>query len=156
MAWETLMKSQVMYLRARAGSRILGGLYALLGAVFALSGFASSGSLPARLAIGLPMGLFGIIVAGIGLRLFLGSVRVDQGGVHYRRFAKVRFVPRANIAGLEVALNRGMFRSQDTLVIVLSDGGRVPLTLVAAYRTSAGLAWLAASRDAAVDALAVA
>lgn len=142
-------------MRARPLSRFLGVLYACVGVVFALSGLTTEGPPSARLPIVLLMGVFGLLLAGIGIRLTAGKVRVNTDGICYRRFIKVIRISRANIVDLEVALNRGMFRSQDALFVVLANGTRVPLTLIAAYRTSSGHDWLATNRDIAASVLAI-
>ena len=138
--WESELK-----LHAQRSSRGLGVLYMIFGFTSGLAGLSASSA--DRLSVLLTMFPFGLIVLSIGARLSFDSVRVSSQGIIYRRFLGTLIVPIREIVDVEVGINRGIFSTQETLIVITSQQ-RIPLTLLAAYTTKRGQARLAATRDA--------
>ena len=123
----------------------------LLAAVAVLELIDPDGLISADLAVV----AFGLSFSAITYGLTFGSVRVDGTGVYYRdwSYLRPRHMSREAVSEISVAPIPGVGPARAAIVLVPQTGKPVPLTLLAAYTTAGGRAWLESTRQAMTDAL---
>lgn len=123
-------------LRARVFTRAMGVTCAVVGGFFIVGGVVATAA--GQGVDNLVNFAAGLVFFFVGLDLWRARVLAAADGVRVERLFRKRFIPRNEIAGVELGAASGMYIAGQRTVVIRTDAGGVPLLVLSRYATASG------------------